>query len=476
MLAGVSVTLMTLPIQLWFYYEVPTYSILLNLLVLPFMSLVVTAGLTAMLIPGLGVVGTVDCVILAAYEKLCNFFAGLPFSVWNPGRPGVWQMVVYYFMLMILILGRKWHGRNGYEANEHGTDRHVRNGHGRNGHEASGHGTDRHVRNRHVRSGQEASRQEANGHGASRQETSRHGTKWHEINRQLVMLAVMLAVLGIRLPKETTVTFLDVGQGDCICVQTAAGGVYIFDCGSTSRSKVGEYVLKPYLKYYGIRQIDAVFVSHADADHCNGVQELLQAAGDWGICVEQLVLPDVEDERYEKDFEELQQAAESAENPIAVTRIKAGDTWEDGVSFLCLHPPKGYDAEDANAYSQCFYICLEDGTSLLLTGDVEGEGEKILLEELQSRDITEVTILKVAHHGSAYSTGEEFLKQVQPRLAIISCGRNNSYGHPSAETIARIEAAGSEIFYTMESGAIRIKAVKGGDSTDVEVRGWIFPN
>lgn len=361
-LSGLSVTLTTLPVMLWFYYEVPTYSILINLLVLPFMTLVMLSGLLAMLVPGLGGLGTVDYLVLNGYEWLCRIFEQLPFSKWNPGRPEEWQIVVYYVILLgvVLLGGRRKFGR-------------------------------------------------------------------------YLLLSIAVIVLGTHFNHETTVTFLDVGQGDCICVQLATGEVYLFDCGSTSRSKVGEYVLLPYLKYSGINHIDAVVVSHGDADHCNGIEELLENKESWGITVGELRSP------------------------------KAGDFWEvKSAGFLCLHPPDNCSIEDANARSRCFYIELEQGVKLLLTGDVEGEGEELLLQQLQERGIGDISILKVAHHGSKYSSTQAFLQQVQPRVAVISCGRNNSYGHPHEETLQRLESVDSRVLTTPEHGAITVKVGKGG--------------
>ena len=125
--ASAGVILFTLPIQLWFFYEIPVYSVLLNLLVLPFMSVVMAGGILS-LIPGLGIAGTVDCLILWWYEWICERFGELPGAVWCVGRPAKWQMVVYYSGLFVLIIGRnyaeKWKWQRLYAAyvaeNNHG--------------------------------------------------------------------------------------------------------------------------------------------------------------------------------------------------------------------------------------------------------------------------------------------------------------------------------------------------------------------
>lgn len=415
MLAGLSVTLATLPIQLWFYYEIPVYSLLLNLLVIPLMSTVMLTGLLAMLVPGLGVLGTVDCLILGDYEELCEWCGLLPFHTWNPGRPEAWQVAAYYGILFGMVM--------------------VKNG----------------IRHKE-RQGNPPKRWEKRLRGAG---------KVCHVAAQPVILTAAVVLLTFSFDRETSVTFLDVGQGDCICVQTASGEVYLFDCGSSSRSEVGKYVLKPYLKYYGINYIDAVFVSHSDSDHCNGVEELLAQGAKWGITVGQVFMPgDV------WTGDSWQSGMQSADALPSGGLQSGAAPWGSGVRFTCLHPAVGESLEDSNAASQCFYIELENGVTILLTGDVEGAGEERLLAELKKRQITKVSVLKVAHHGSKNSTPEELLVQIQPQAAVISCGENNSYGHPHEELLQRLENCDTIPFITYETGAVTLQS--DGENVRVE--------
>jgi len=96
----------------------------------------------------------------------------------------------------------------------------------------------------------------------------------------------------------------------------------------------------------------------------------------------------------------------------------------------------------------------------LFTGDVEGTGEMMLSETIREYGISDVTVLKVSHHGSRYATGEAFLEQVRPQAAVISCGENNWYGHPHQETLQRLESAGCKIFTTPQYGAITVEVDK----------------
>ena len=413
LLVSLSIALATLPVQLWCYYEVPVYSVLLNLFVIPFVKPLMLAGLLVLLIPGLGLGGTAAGGILAWYEWLCEIYGTLPFHTWNPGCPKIWQIVLYYLMLGIAIAGRKWFK------------------------------------------------------GARRVRWSATG----------VGLAGAVFFLGFRLPAGNSVTFLDVGQGDCILVQTDSGENYLFDCGSTSRTGVGEYVLVPFLKYNGIQKLDAVFVSHPDADHANGILELLALGQENGVEVRQLILPDIAEELRKNQLSELIEMVSMADQrrPIEIRYTSAGDAWECGSArFTCLNPAEGWSTENKNAYSECFYVeFLERSTrgadqksavTMLLTGDVEGEGEEALMRQLALRGIGQVDILKVAHHGSRGATSEEFLELIRPGIAVISCGSNNRYGHPHAELLERLETEGSLIISTAHNGAVEVRVKDGKES------------
>ena len=558
--ASVGVILFTLPVQLWFFYEIPVYSVLLNLLVLPFMSVVVAGGILS-LIPGLGLVGTVDCLILWWYEWVCGRFEELPGAIWCVGRPEVWQIICYYVGILLLVFGREyveaWKKRGTYgEENVPGDRLHFartlwclkmrgawkrrgtygeKNVPGDRQHFARTlwclitRGADESIRNR---------KKDCNGemiqHSDRRFGICSTGVQnalekfrcaWQGamtyMNRVPHLIAVVM-ILGLLIGLLTgnfdcgsRVTFLDVGQGDGIVVETGQGA-YLFDCGSTSRKNIGEYVLKPYLKSRGTRSLRGVFVSHPDEDHMNGVIELLENGADWGIVVEQLFLPAIAEGKRTESFATLLAAAEVAEVPVSY--IKCGDEIRDSqLRLLCLHPEENTTLADANAYSECFYVEVfakkikqeaiddrkandasggsaiegsgENGSfagnserkdfrvndgkiNILLTGDVEGEGERQLTQELQEqrgqREFR-VDILKVAHHGSGYSTGTEFLATASPAIAIISCGRNNSYGHPHAETLQRLEDARVPWYGTMDYGALTVTV----DSHGNRLRGYL---
>lgn len=404
--AGLAVILMLLPIQVWFYFETPVYSVFLNLLIVPSMSLLVSTGF-GMFLPGGKWLAVIPYGLLRLYEWLCENFLFLPGHTIISGRPEIWQVVVYYFCVgaALLCSGKKLPA-------------------------------------------------------LSERLKVCVKPKVFQVLKWVVLFAGVYLLLADFSEHGSSITFLDVGQGDCICVRTADGGTYIFDCGSSSEHLPGEYILLPYLKYYGISQVDGLFLSHGDRDHCNGAQELLQNAGQWGITIKQLILPDLRQVSIEEQFGEVLAAASRERIPI--TYVSAGGSVHlENLYLLCLHPQQNAIYGDSNAMSQCFYLRIgtnEDAMlSVLLTGDVEGQGEEQLTAQLRYYGIENVDVLKVAHHGSMYSTTETFLKQVHPAIAIISCGEDNSYGHPHPETLHRLEQVGSEILATPEWGAIMVE-------------------
>ncbi len=463
--SSLSVTLATLPIQLWFFYEIPVYSILLNLLVVPLMSVVMVSGLLSIFLPiGNEIVAYLPYGILKWYEYICNVFDGLPFHTWNPGKPEVWQVVVYYVLLFVVVKWKSWGEFFQYVKKWKAWENFL----------------------------QIVKKWKIWENLLLHVEKNKILKKilWYleKMNRyiqraglsvvaQYGTLTIAVIILGNAPNTGNMLTVLDVGQGDGICLETKEGEVYLFDCGSTSRSGIGQYVLVPFLKYNGIQHIEAAFISHPDEDHCNGILELLALVEEEHITIDRIVLPAIAEVGRTQAFADIWSTVEeydckgTSENPTLVQYIGSGDSWEVGDwRFTCLHPRKGTALEDANAYSECFYVEGSNGFSLLLTGDVEKEGEEELLEQLRQHNIDEITLLKVAHHGSRYSSAEAFLEQIRPKVAVISCGESNRYGHPHAETLERLESVGSQVLTTPEYGAITVEISKS-----VKVYGWLKP-
>ena len=248
---------------------------------------------------------------------------------------------------------------------------------------------------------------------------------------------------------ELELTMLDVGQGDCIYVEGPDGTDYLFDGGSSDVAQVGKYRIESYLKYEGVGSIDYVFVSHGDKDHYNGIEEMLSRQA-YGVKIKNLIFPEI----YKKDKELEALAKLAKENGTNISYIEQGAEFEKGgIQIRCLHPGMSDIDLEGNAGSMVLDVSYKK-FSLLLTGDVEAEGEERLLKHMGERTYQ---VLKVSHHGSKNATSERFLSEVRPVIALISVGRNNSYGHPHEETLERLRNAGSHIFVTSSQGAITLK-------------------
>lgn len=555
---GVALMAVTLPVYLGVFYQIPVYSMFLNFIVLPMMSILMGAGIVMILAAFLCTPLAIPAAwlitgILMVYERLGLFTEKLPHHYWTPGCPAKWQLAVYVAILIIIAaLGRTKRKAVLYQRDcIHKEYIHKDYIHRRGGcakeilqedppcHEVLQYEKSQYERSQHGMAQYNISRYEVSQYEIPQYEMQNkrirriacHGGKWISTYGIPVGICWGFLLLGVviltwRFRPELKVTFLDVGQGDCIFLQTENGASYLTDGGSSSVSKVGKYRMIPFLKCQGASQIKAVFVSHADSDHYNGIAELLEQAELEGIRVENLVLTDIADECRSEGYEELVELA--GQNGITVQLLHEGQQLQDGeLLFQCLHPSKGYRAEDLNETSMVLLVTYRE-FSMLLTGDVQGAGEEHLTQELQDwkepgvtqmQDVirisgeeesmeeesmeeqsmeeqsiederieeqieekrpqnkmganhteTELTILKVAHHGSKNSTSEEFLKAANPKLAIISCGKGNRYGHPHEETLERLEKVDIPWFCTKDYGAIIVTV---DDKSRVQVRGYI---
>lgn len=406
LIPSLAVWLATLPVVLVFYGEVSVAGIFLNLLVIPTAGAVLGSGLLGMLaglfsIPLAKLILLPGRLILFLYDSMCGFCRRLPFCTWIPGSPEPWRILVYYGLLMTVTV--------------------------------------------------------APGLTCRKQpEKEKNGDKKRAVFRRIaaacltaVILLADIFVLTYRPCPFLRIICMDVGQGDGILLETPEGGHFLIDCGSSNRSCVGQYQLLPCLKSQGISYLDGIFVSHTDGDHISGIMELLELMSKdlTAIRAGRLILPDWE--RPPEEYRELKELAGAA--GVQVSAGHAGDRILSGKTVMrILAPLAGTSGEDVNEGSMVVQVEYGEFQGLF-TGDMGGESEKCLLPEL-----SDVDFLKVAHHGSRYSSTEAFLEKVKPEIGVISCSDSNTYGHPAAEAVKRLEAAGCRLFYTMDSGAVTV--------------------
>ena len=270
----------------------------------------------------------------------------------------------------------------------------------------------------------------------------------------VVCLALWCAVFGNQLfRKETTIAFLDVGQGDAAVISAYDGKTYLIDGGGKYGKEfgknVGQTVLLPYLQYLGKDHVDAVFLSHPDTDHMTGLLEIMGK-----IEIKEMYLADypylvTENIKFLKEIlEKYPVRLYTVDN----TAVIADQTWE------VLYPMKGIRFSDGDDNHGSMVLKYKNNdTEVLFTGDISLEDESLLISENTSLS---ADILKVSHHGSMYSSSAEFLEKVDAETSVISCGRDNIYGHPHKETMERLQ--GTNIYRTDEQGSVLLKLQQDG--------------
>lgn len=390
--SGLAIHIALFPILLWFYFEFPIYSLLINLAVIPLMSWVL----------GLGMFGSMGCIvwapvgrlllggcdrILKLFDYLSEICCQLPFSRVVFGKPNWWELVIYYVMLagFVFLLGRCKEKKNILKFKIAG-----------------------------------------------------------------ILFVAFTILMFAKLPNgKVQAAMLDVGQGDCIFIRGPKGQTYLIDGGSSDVDELAKYRIEPFLKSQGVGKLSYVFVSHGDSDHYNGIEEMIGRQMT-GVRIQNLVLPS----NYKQDKALLELAGRAIQNEVNVLVINAGQSIIEGeLRITCIQPGKSENDLSGNAGSMVLDVHFRE-FDMLLTGDVEEEGEEQLNENLSGNTYD---ILKIAHHGSKYSTTEAFLKHVKPRIAWISAGENNSYGHPHQETLERLRKFHCNVYETLDYGAIMVE-------------------
>jgi len=304
----------------------------------------------------------------------------------------------------------------------------------------------------------------------------RAARKGRYVLRMLVLILVLsmgFAAFASDGFEDCDITFVDVGQGDCICVRTESG-CYLFDGGGSADYNVGKSILREYLLKNGISHVDGAFVTHLHTDHYKGICELSQLG-----MVDHVYV-------YEANRRKAEQIAEDTGlSKGDIIYLGAGDTVPLGdrhnyhsVYVDILYPDRRSDAEygrmiandtDENLLSLVFKVNVtgrRGETSVLITGDLGEEGEKELIRSHVAASKLKTDILKVGHHGSKTSTSEEFLAAVCPDMAVIQVGKNNLYGHPTPETLERLSAHRIDVFRNDLQGAVGVE-IRNGNMQNV---------
>ena len=393
---GLCINIISFPVTSYFFYEIPLYSIILNIFIIPLMSFIMIFGITGSImsffIPGRFNIFLELCsFIFRLFERMCLITSKLPCWRIVTGRISGTGIVIYYFLVLIAVL---------YILRKE---------------------------------------------------------KLKEVIKPrfyLYMCAAFLCCISLSCPafaknyNKVDITMIDVGQGDGIYIRDVYGKNYLVDGGSTDIKNPGENRIIPFLLSKGVSTLDYCFVTHGDTDHKNGLEEIIQDQNNT-LKVKRLVLPDKK--FWDKNLLSLYKIAR--ENNVKVYIFKTKDVIKNRkFEIEIIAPSTDYKGPSGNEASLVFLLKYKN-FKMLFTGDLEGEGERFV--ENYS-ELGKVNVLKVAHHGSGSTSSEKLLKKTMPSISIISCGINNRYGHPGKDTLNRLHAIGSDIYCTNKDGAIMI--------------------
>ncbi len=280
------------------------------------------------------------------------------------------------------------------------------------------------------------------------------------LSRERLLLLVLAAVTAAvwwfawqERDDRLRVTVLDVGQGDCILVEAPGGRTMLVDGGGTpghdaNGYDIGREVVVPALMARGVTKIDALVITHPHDDHIGGLPAVVDSVP-VGLAVE-------------AEIESDSQTHKALESDLAKHHVKVEHATEGARLNLgrdiyaeVLNPPATETpAPESAANDDSLVLRLVDGNvSILLAGDIERAGAERLAADGSA---IQSAILKVPHHGSAWAAMPEFVDAVSPKLAIISVGENNTFGHPSDEMLRELGRVGAKVMRTDRDGAVTV--------------------
>ncbi|WP_040207915.1 DNA internalization-related competence protein ComEC/Rec2 [Neobacillus jeddahensis] len=403
LVTSVTAQLAALPLLLYHYFELSLLGIFANLVYIPLFSFVYLPGVYLLYLSHI-LFGKTPTLLLGLFLKmielsnqLIDLLGHFSFGRFIPGKPSIIMLIIYF--LLIVAIFYIWEGN-------------------------------------------------------------------HYTNRSLQLLILSITLFSFQtawnwLKPVGEVTMIDVGQGDSILIHLPHGnGNMLIDTGGAVnfveekwklRSKpfeVGRDVVVPYLKGKGITKIDKLILTHGDMDHIGGAITILKE-----LEVKQILMPSVA----EPSEEELAIIQEAKKQGIPIRKVSVDDQWKSTDSeFYILSPEMNFTGE-RNSGSIAF-VAQIGGVSWFFGGDLDQEGEERILRK--SPRIA-VDVLKVGHHGSKTSSAEAFIQQLKPRVALISAGENNRFGHPHQEVLDRLYETNTIIYRTDLQGAITYRFYHG---------------
>lgn len=243
-------------------------------------------------------------------------------------------------------------------------------------------------------------------------------------------------------PSDLEIHMIDVGQGESILIVTPNDKTILIDAGESSQGKK----VKSYLRKNYISKIDLLIGSHPHADHIGGLAEIIN-----NFEIGQIIMP--EKLHTTVTFEKLLSTIESKGLAISPPPVGNVIEFDTDINLHFLGPLKDY-GDNLNLWSLVFRLDYKNN-SFLFTGDMEELAETDLINTYGMVDLN-ADVLNIGHHGSSTSTTQEFLNHVNPEIALISLGKDNSYGHPHKEVMERLMASDILIYRTDLQGTVVI--------------------
>lgn len=279
---------------------------------------------------------------------------------------------------------------------------------------------------------------------------------------RLLSIAALIAIvtwISALLPGEgrLRVTFLDVGDGQCVVVCTPSGRILVDDCGTSGRrdtTSLGSKLVAPYLQSQGLDSIDVAVLSHPHSDHLSGMAGLLR------LEPASLVL-DCGTKRCSPEYNSFRKAFKASHSRYRIARRGQTLDMGDGVKVQILSPSPNADYSDLNNEATVLRVTYKR-IAILIDADAGNEAERDMLD---AHENVRGQVLLVGHHGSKDATSPEWLAAVQPSIAVISCARRSRYGFPARQTLDRLSSRGVRTYTTGQSGAVTVSS--DGESINV---------
>lgn len=280
----------------------------------------------------------------------------------------------------------------------------------------------------------------------------------------LIVGASLVLIPPAAIDTRLRITVLDVGQADAIVIQTPTHHALLVDAGGrlergpqngdSEAERVGERIVVPFLLRQGIHRLDALIISHPHGDHVAGCAPVLRA-------IRVAEIADGGQTYGGHAYHDCLDTAAADHVPVVQPRARMVWRTDDGVTLTFIGPSLPFiGGKNAINDNSVAFILQYRAFRMLFTGDAGVEAERRFLDE--GIDL-HADVLKVGHHGSAYSSSPEFIAAVHPRYAIISVGRHNLFGHPAPSTLQRLKDGSASIFRTDEDGAIIVMTDGSGD-------------